>query len=115
MHESLQALASAKVNETLSKIPAEWSLSQDVLDRAKSERKLKGDFFDSFLTPRELEITRYDSLSLVNRVRDGRLSAVEVTKAYCKAAAVAHQIVSVFVYCANWWFCRYPKNIAFSS
>ena len=36
-------------------------------------------------------------MSLVNRIRDGSLSAVEVTKAYCKAAAVAHQIVVVII------------------
>ena len=89
-----QDRAQAKVKSTLSKIPIEWRLSKEQLDTAKTTRKLTGDFFQSFLDPRELEITKYSSVVLVERIRTKYFTALEVAKAYSKAAAVAHQIVS---------------------
>jgi len=89
-----QDRAQAKVNSTMSKIPPEWRLSQEQLDTAKNTRKLTGKFFQSFLAPRELEITKCPSVVLVERIRTKCFSALEVARAYSKAAAVAHQIVS---------------------
>lgn len=91
-----QDRAQAKVKSTMSKIPLEWRLSKEQLDTAKATRKLTGKFFQSFLDPRELEITstKYSSVTLVERIRTKCLSALEVARAYSKAAAVAHQIVS---------------------
>ncbi|KAF8451454.1 amidase signature domain-containing protein [Kalaharituber pfeilii] len=87
-----KAMAEAKVNETLSKIPPEWRLSQADLDTAKKQRKLKGAFFEQFLTPQELEITKLESMALVERIRSRQYSSLEVARAYAKAAGVAHQI-----------------------
>jgi len=92
--EPWQDRAQAKVKSTLSKIPPEWRLSKEQLDTAKTTRKLTGEFFQSFLDPRELEVTKYSSVVLVERIRTKCFSAVEVARAYSKAAAVAHQIVS---------------------
>ncbi|KAF8421819.1 amidase signature domain-containing protein [Tirmania nivea] len=87
-----QDRAQAKVKSTMSKIPPEWRLSKEQLDTAKTTRKLTGTFFQSFLNPRELEITKYPSVILVERIRTKRFCALEVASAYSKAAAVAHQI-----------------------
>lgn len=84
--------AEAKVKSTLSKIPRKWLLSKERLETAKTTRKLTGEFFQSFLEPRELEITTYPSVILVDRIRTKSFSALEVMEAYSKAAAVAHQI-----------------------
>ena len=89
-----QEIAQAKVNETLNKIPWEWRLSAEQIGAAKQQRTLKGPFFDGFLTDKELEITKLGSLDLVEKIAAGGYSAVEVSKAYFRAAAVAHQIVS---------------------
>lgn len=46
------------------------------------------------LTDREIKITeRYNVASLLATLADGTLTAAEVTLAYCKRAAVAHQLV----------------------
>ncbi|KAF8432859.1 amidase signature domain-containing protein [Terfezia claveryi] len=87
-----QDRAQAKVKSTLSKIPKEWCLSDQQLNTAKTTRKLTGEFFQSFLKPQELEITKYPSVVLVERIRTKYFSALEVARAYSKAAAVAHQI-----------------------
>lgn len=45
------------------------------------------------LTPREVEITSHSAVTLLERIHNEDYTAVEVTIAFCKAAAVAHQIV----------------------
>jgi amidase len=47
------------------------------------------------LTDKEMEITeRYDVRSLLKEMETGRMSALEVTQAFCKRAALAQQLVS---------------------
>lgn len=89
-----QAMAGAKVASTYSKIPQEWRLDAKDIERAKHERQLSGPFIEQFLTNDELAIVRTDSVPLVENLRAGKYSAVQVTRAFCKTAAVAHQIVS---------------------
>ncbi|KAK3307120.1 amidase signature domain-containing protein [Chaetomium strumarium] len=84
--------AAAKRASTLSKIPEAWRLSPADLDRAKSQRDLTGPFIQQFLQPDEISIVSKDSVEIVNEIKEGNLSAVQVTTAFCKTAAVAHQI-----------------------
>lgn len=93
--ETWEAKAKAKVAETKSKIPNEWRLNQSSLDKAKQIRKLSGAFIESFLSDEELSITRNDSTLLVEKVKTGEYTALQVAQAFCKTAAVAHQIVSI--------------------
>jgi amidase len=74
------------------KIPIEWLLKDipgdHVLDVMDIPRKC------GILSERELDITeKYDATSLVEKLAVGALSSVEVTKAFCKRAAVAQQLV----------------------
>ena len=87
--------AQEKVCSTLSKIPQEWRLSEEQLKLAQQTRQLTGEFFQTFLTEREIEITTLESVLLVDKIRSRCYSALEVTQAYAKAAAIAHQIVSL--------------------
>jgi len=87
-----QVRAQEKVCSTLSKIPPEWRLSKEQLKLAQQTRKLTGEFFQTFLTEREIEITTLESVPLVDKIRSRCYSALEVTQAYAKAAAIAHQI-----------------------
>lgn len=93
--QSWEAKAKAKVAETKSKIPNEWRLNQSSLDKAKQIKKLCGPFIESFLSDDELSITRNDSTLLVEKVKTGEYTALQVAQAFCKTAAVAHQIVSI--------------------
>lgn len=93
--KSWEAKAKAKVAETSSKIPKEWRLNQSSLDKAKQIKKLSGPFIESFLSDEELSITRNDSTLLVEKVKTGEYTALQVAQAFCKTAAIAHQIVSI--------------------
>lgn len=92
---SWEAKAKAKVAETKSKIPDEWRLNQSSLDKAKQIKKLSGPFIESFLNDEELRIIRNDSTLLVEKVKTGEYTALQVAQAFCKTAAVAHQIVNI--------------------
>lgn len=96
--ESWEAKAKAKVAETKSKIPNEWRLNQSSLAKAKQIKKLSGAFIESFLSDEELRITRNDSTLLVEKVKTGEYTALQVAQAFCKTAAIAHQIVSIISY-----------------
>lgn len=87
-----QDRAAAKVADTASKIPPHWRLRQEDRDRAKKQKNLTGSFIESFLSENEVAIVRLDSVALVEQLATGTLKSVEVATAYCKTAAIAHQI-----------------------
>jgi amidase len=86
--------AEAKISATLAKIPADWRLPQAELDKAAAQRDITGPFIEQYLEPSELDIIRADATSLVSKLQRGLLTAKQVTLAFCKTAAIAHQIVS---------------------
>ncbi|KAI0164097.1 amidase [Xylariaceae sp. FL1272] len=47
-----------------------------------------------FLTGDDISIISKDSIQIVEAIKCGHLTAVQVTNAFCKTAAIAHQIVS---------------------
>ncbi|KAI0205858.1 amidase signature domain-containing protein [Astrocystis sublimbata] len=89
---SWEALAAAKRANTLEKIPVEWRLSPTDLAEAKEQRDLTGPFIRKFLGANVTSIISKDSTQLVEDISAARLTAVQVTSAFCKTAAVAHQI-----------------------
>ena len=88
-----QELAAGKRKEMYDKIPKEWHLSPAVLDQGKKERKLVGDFIEGLLDSATLRITSLEAVDIVDSVRNGSITAVAVTEAFCKRAAYAHQLV----------------------
>ena len=94
LQDSWRTEAEAKVASIKSKIPDGWVLKQDDLDMAKKQRKLNGRFFENFLNRSDIDILHNDSVQLVDKIRARHYTALEVTRAYCKAAAIAHQVVS---------------------
>ena len=91
--ETWQARAKAKAAEIYSRTPEEWRLNEVDLEKARNQRNLTGPFIESFLDDGEVDIIRNDSLQLVEKIKSQRHTAVEVVRAYCKTAAIAHQIV----------------------
>ena len=89
-----QATAKAKVADIHSSIPKEWRLSDMDLDKAGQQRTLSGPFIEQYLTDEEKDIIRHDSIQIVGKIKNRECTAVDVTRAYCKTAAVAQQIVS---------------------
>ncbi|KAI0451145.1 amidase signature domain-containing protein [Xylaria acuta] len=89
---SWEAKAAAKRADTLNKIPAEWRLSPMDLVKAEKQRDLTGSFIRQFLDANEISVISKDSVQLVEEMKEGKLTSVQVTNAFCKTAAVAHQI-----------------------
>ena len=89
---SWQDRATKKVTQTASKIPPIWRISVEDRERARTTRNLTGNFIQSFLSEEEAEIVRLDSETLVQKIASRSLSSLEVANAYCKTAAIAHQI-----------------------
>ncbi|KAI0856473.1 amidase signature domain-containing protein [Xylaria cubensis] len=89
---SWEARAAIKKADTLKKIPASWRLSREDLAKSEKQRDLTGSFIQGFLDADEISITSKDSVQLVQEIKDGKLTAVQVTSAFCKTAAIAHQI-----------------------
>ena len=78
-------------------IPAAWRLSQDVLDSISADSELN--VIDvplqcGLLSSKEIEITQgYEAVELVELLATKKLTSYEVTLAFCKRAAIAHQVV----------------------
>ncbi|EFR01957.1 acetamidase [Nannizzia gypsea CBS 118893] len=92
--EAWEERAAIKRAVNLAKIAEEWRLTEEQIMDAKDQRQLAGAYFQRFLTEEERKITSEESTEIVRKVKSKEYSALQVTKAYCKAAAVAHQITS---------------------
>lgn len=85
-----QAIASEKKSQLQASIPQEWRIKTlPTDDSVMSFPKSSG-----ILTPEELSITESSATELVQDLASGKLSSVAVTTAFCKRAALAHQLVS---------------------
>ena len=87
--------AEAKASATLEKIAEEWRLPKAELDKAAKQRDITGPFIQQYLEPSELDIIREEATALVSKLQNGLLTAKQVTLAFCKTAAIAHQIVRI--------------------
>ena len=53
------------------------------------------------LSPKEVEITEQTATELLEKLSTGQLKSVEVTRAFCARAALAHQLVRFGGH--TWW------------
>ncbi|RSM18086.1 hypothetical protein CDV31_003008 [Fusarium ambrosium] len=89
---SWEARAAAKREAIMAKIPQPWRLAPEDLERAAQQRDLTGSFINGFLDKQTVSITSMDSLPILESISSGKSSAMEVTTAFCRTAAIAHQI-----------------------
>jgi amidase len=84
--EQIAADKRARIDKS---IPAEWKI------QSKPEGDSVMDFpaKSGILSPKELEITTAPATELVAKLASGELKSVDVTLAFCKRAALAHQVV----------------------
>lgn len=94
--EAWEEKAAVKRAVTVAKIPEEWRLTEEQINDAKTQRQLAGAYFQGFLTEEERKITGEESTEIVSKIKSKEYSALQVAEAYCKAAAVAHQMVSKY-------------------
>ncbi|KAG4220277.1 hypothetical protein PC116_g31244, partial [Phytophthora cactorum] len=95
--KSWQEFQAAKKAEQDSRIPAEWKLKPE--DIPPEDTVDLRPFANSYeiLTPAELAITseNYDATSLAAAIASGKFTALEVVTAFCKRAAIGHQLCNM--------------------
>lgn len=95
VNSSWQHTSRIKRISQLSKIPIEWQISSSLLEEQmhRSCDLLELAERSGILSPLELEITGILSVChLAQRIAEGIYSAEQVTVAFCKRAAIAHQM-----------------------
>jgi hypothetical protein len=87
-----RAISARKLAEQRSKIPDAWTIPPESYHNAT--RVIDVPATCGVLSDIECDITSlYDATALLAKLRDGAFSAEQVTVAFCKRAAVAHQLV----------------------
>ena len=89
--EEISKKAQAKL---LDSIPSEWRISDDKRPTADQVDVTDFPATSGLLTEPELEITKSLASDIVQQIAAGKWSAEDVTRAFCKRAAIAHQLVS---------------------
>jgi amidase len=75
-------------------IPQEWRLSESIIKNPPKNLTIIPSQC-GILSKLDLEITEINDIEeLAYRIAEGKYSAVQVTEAYCKRAAIAHQLVN---------------------
>ncbi|KAI9712711.1 MAG: Acetamidase [Bogoriella megaspora] len=87
-----KAIAKQKRDSIFASIPSEWHISS--VPSVKEQRDVTGQFIQQYLSGREIEITETDAVDIGKKTKTGQWTAVEVTKAFCHRAALAHQLVN---------------------
>ena len=90
-------------------IPKDWRLPDSLTSKVTDQSSHCA--FDllseaAILSPRQIEITENNTAtSLVAKIAAGELSSYDVAEAFCKRAAIAHQLVchfsTAFSYCPS--------------
>ncbi|KAI0120481.1 amidase [Hypoxylon sp. NC0597] len=95
--KSWKELQAAKKAEQDSRIPAEWKLKKE--DFPPEDTVDLRSFVNTcqILSPAELAITSdgYDATSLAAAIAEGKFTALEVVTAFCKRAAIGHQLCNM--------------------
>lgn len=86
--------AAAKRASLLALIPEQWKLSKEILDHPPCNSTIVPAQC-GILSALDLEITEIDQLEvLAARIACGQYTGMQVTEAFCKRAAIAHQLVN---------------------
>jgi len=106
-----ESIAAEKRQSDLNKIPLDWRLPSSLLDGISMTST--GSALDiprqsGILSKEEVEITElYDASGLIEKLKSREFSAVAVTTAFCKRAAIAKQLVCLLEW-VNYEITRLP-------
>ncbi|KAG9241764.1 amidase signature domain-containing protein [Calycina marina] len=87
-----EEIAAAKKTSLLDLIPPPWRLSPAELPSVASLRNVT-EYACNFLNWLEIEITNSSSTNILDKIRSREWTSVEVTRAFCHRASLAHQLV----------------------
>ncbi|CAF1159749.1 unnamed protein product [Rotaria sordida] len=89
-----QEKAAKKRTSLYDLIPQEWRLPKSIINNPPKNSTIVPSQC-GILSKLDLEITEIDNIEeLAHRIAQGKYSAVQVIEAYCKRAAIAHQLVN---------------------
>ncbi|RVX70935.1 hypothetical protein B0A52_06092 [Exophiala mesophila] len=88
---SWQDVAAKRRDDINRKIPQSWLLSTEIV---KNHRPIDLPHLSGLLSPDELYLTELSAVTLLAAIRNRRYSSVQVTRAFCKRAAIAHQVTN---------------------
>lgn len=89
--QTWQELAAKKRASILAEIPKDWLLPS--IPPVEEVKDVSGTYMHQFLSSKEVEITESDAETIVKNTTGGVWSCVDVCKAFCHRAAIAHQLV----------------------
>lgn len=89
-----EALAAKKRQELDDSIPEEWRIPSDLLPPTDQEDVTGFPGTSGWFTPEELYITDHTALDLLPKIASGELKSETVTRAFCKRAVAAHQLIN---------------------
>jgi amidase len=94
MTQAWEKAAQAKREAIIAGIPKEWIL--DEIPTPEEQKDVTGEYVHvkQLLADREIEITEADAVDIVDKAVSRTWTAVEIIKAFCHRAAIAHQLVS---------------------
>ena len=81
-----------KAESVLNLIPQEWQLEK--IPSKEEQRDVTGPYIEQFLSKQEVEITTTGAVGIVANTTSGKWKSVDVAKAFCHRAALAHQLVN---------------------
>jgi amidase len=93
---SWEELGAKKRKELLASIPKEWRIPENLLPPESQDDVTGWPETSGWFTRTELDITNLTASELVSKLSSGALKSEDVTRAFCKRASAAHQLVSFF-------------------
>ncbi|KAJ2970878.1 hypothetical protein NUW58_g9570 [Xylaria curta] len=88
-----EVLAAKKRQDLLDSIPEAWRIPSHILPPESQDDVTGFPAKSGWFTQEELDITNLTALELLPRLASGKLKSETVTRAFCKRAAAAHQLV----------------------
>lgn len=88
-----EAKAASKRNTLEQSIPLEWRIPKDLLPPQDLDNVMDWPETSGWFTKEELAITDLTAEHLVRKLAGGAYTSETVTRAFCKRAAAAHQLV----------------------
>ncbi|CAH0022490.1 unnamed protein product [Clonostachys rhizophaga] len=89
-----ETIAAQKRDLLKASIPAEWVIPQSIMPPESQEDVTDFPKTSGWFTERELEITSTPASLLLKNMATGSWTSESVTRAFCKAAATAHQLTN---------------------
>lgn len=92
MSTDWKAIGKDKANEIFNRIPKEWRIEK--VPSIQEQPDVTGAYIHQYLSKQEIEITETDAVGIVTHTSSGKWKSVDVAKAFCHRAALAHQLVN---------------------